>query len=156
MTGHGFRGLASTLLNEHEFDEAHIELQLAHTKRNKVAAAYNHAKYLKQLTEMMQWWADYLDEKLAKGRKGLESLSPFPRWRPRACISTLRCLLCHRSTSGKPRRVGSLDSPIPYFRPHPCHRTRPKADRRGKTVRPDECVQAGLRQASNRSYLWKT
>ena len=71
MTGHGFRGLASTILNEHEFDEAHIELQLAHTKRNKVAAAYNHAKYLKQRTEMMQWWADYLDAQLAKGRKKL-------------------------------------------------------------------------------------
>jgi integrase len=69
MTGHGFRGLASTILNEHEFDEAHIELQLAHTKRNKVAAAYNHAKYLKQRTEMMQWWADYLDAQLVKGRK---------------------------------------------------------------------------------------
>jgi len=71
MTGHGFRGLASTVLNEHEFDEAHIELQLAHTKRNKVAAAYNHAKYLKQRTEMMQWWADYLDAQLAKGRRAL-------------------------------------------------------------------------------------
>jgi integrase len=71
MTGHGFRGLASTILNEHEFDEAHIELQLAHTKRNKVAAAYNHAKYLKQRAEMMQWWADYLDAQLAKGRKAL-------------------------------------------------------------------------------------
>jgi integrase len=71
MTGHGFRGLASTILNEHEFDEAHIELQLAHTKRNKVAAAYNHAKYLKQRTEMMQWWADYLNAQLAKGRKAL-------------------------------------------------------------------------------------
>ena len=69
MTGHGFRGLASTILNEHEFDEAHIELQLAHTKRNKVAAAYNHAKYLEQRAEMMQWWADYLDAQLAKGRK---------------------------------------------------------------------------------------
>lgn len=69
MTGHGFRGLASTILNEQEFDEAHIELQLAHTKRNKVAAAYNHAKYLKQRAEMMQWWADYLDAQLAKGRK---------------------------------------------------------------------------------------
>ena len=69
MTGHGFRGLASTILNEHEFDEAHIELQLAHTKRNKVAAAYNHAKYLKQRTEMMQWWADYIDTQFAKGRK---------------------------------------------------------------------------------------
>jgi integrase len=71
MTGHGFRGLASTILNENGFDEAHIELQLAHTKRNKVAAAYNHAKYLKQRTEMMQWWADFLDGQLTKGRAAL-------------------------------------------------------------------------------------
>lgn len=71
MTGHGFRGLASTILNESGFDEAHVELQLAHMKRNKVAAAYNHAKYLKQRTVMMQWWADYLDDKLARGRRAL-------------------------------------------------------------------------------------
>ncbi|MBB6143888.1 integrase [Silvibacterium bohemicum] len=71
MTGHGFRGLASTILNENEFDEAHVEMQLAHLKRNKVAAAYNHAKYLKQRTVMMQWWADYLDAQLALGRKSL-------------------------------------------------------------------------------------
>jgi hypothetical protein len=71
MTGHGFRGLASTILNEHGFDEAHIELQLAHIKRDKVAGAYNHAKYLKQRTQMMGWWADYLDAQLAKGRKAL-------------------------------------------------------------------------------------
>jgi integrase len=71
MTGHGFRGLASTILNEKGFEEAHIELQLAHTKRNKVAAAYNHAKYLSQRTDMMQWWADYLDAQLVKGRKAL-------------------------------------------------------------------------------------
>jgi integrase len=67
MTGHGFRGLASTILHENDFAEEHIELQLAHQKRNKVAAAYNHAKYLKQRAAMMQWWADYLDAQLAKG-----------------------------------------------------------------------------------------
>ena len=71
MAGHGFRGFASTILNENGFDEAHIELQLAHMKRNKVAAAYNHAKYLKQRTDMMQWWADYLDAQLTEGRKAL-------------------------------------------------------------------------------------
>jgi integrase len=71
MTGHGFRGLASTILNENDFDEAHVEMQLAHLKRNKVAAAYNHAKYLKQRTAMMQWWADYLEGQLALGRKSL-------------------------------------------------------------------------------------
>jgi hypothetical protein len=47
-------------------------LQLAHQKRNKVAAAYNHAKYLKQRKTMMQWWADYLDEQLAKGRQNIK------------------------------------------------------------------------------------
>lgn len=64
MTGHGFRGLASTILHEHGFDHAHIELQLAHQERNAVSAAYNHATYLKQRAKMMQWWADYLDQQL--------------------------------------------------------------------------------------------
>lgn len=61
MTGHGFRGVASTLLHEMGFDHAHIELQLAHQERNEVSAAYNHATYFKQRTKMMQHWADYLD-----------------------------------------------------------------------------------------------
>ena len=70
MTGHGFRGLASTILHETgEFDSEHIDLQLAHMKRNKVSAAYNHAKYLKQRTAMTQWWADYL-EKARQQRSG--------------------------------------------------------------------------------------
>ncbi len=62
MTGHGFRGLASTALHEQGFDHQHIELQLAHQERNAVSAAYNHALYLKQRSSMMQQWADYLDE----------------------------------------------------------------------------------------------
>ena len=61
MTGHGFRGVASTLLHEMGFDHAHIELQLAHQERNEVSAAYNHATYLQQRAKMMQHWADYLD-----------------------------------------------------------------------------------------------
>jgi integrase len=61
MTGHGFRGVASTLLHEMGFDHAHIELQLAHQERDEVSAAYNHATYLKQRAKMMQHWADYLD-----------------------------------------------------------------------------------------------
>ena len=61
MTGHGFRGVASTLLHEMGFDHAHIELQLAHQERDEVSAAYNHATYLKQRTQMMQDWSDYLD-----------------------------------------------------------------------------------------------
>lgn len=66
MTGHGFRGLASTILHEQEFDHAHIELQLAHTERNAVSAAYNHALYLTQRSTMMQAWGNYL-EGLTKG-----------------------------------------------------------------------------------------
>lgn len=61
MTGHGFRGVASTLLHEMGCDHAHIELQLAHQERNEVSAAYNHATYLKQRSKMMQEWSDYLD-----------------------------------------------------------------------------------------------
>jgi len=66
MTGHGFRGLASTILHEHGWPHEHIELQLAHTQRNAVSAAYNHALYLDPRARMMQAWADYLDEQLAK------------------------------------------------------------------------------------------
>jgi integrase len=44
MTGHGFRGLASTALHEQGFDHQHIELQLAHQERNQVSASYNHAQ----------------------------------------------------------------------------------------------------------------
>jgi integrase len=62
MTGHGFRGIASTLLHEMGFDHNHIELQLAHKERNSVSAAYNHATYLPQRAKMMQFWADYLDQ----------------------------------------------------------------------------------------------
>jgi integrase len=62
MTGHGFRGIASTALHEQGYAHEHIELQLAHAPRNAVSAAYNHALYLQPRTVMMQQWADYLDE----------------------------------------------------------------------------------------------
>lgn len=62
MTGHGFRGIASTILHERGYDHAHIELQLAHSERNAVSAAYNHALYLEPRSRMMQEWADYLDK----------------------------------------------------------------------------------------------
>ena len=61
MTGHGFRGVASTILHEQGWPHEHIELQLAHQPRNQVSAAYNHALYLKPRAEMMQAWADHLD-----------------------------------------------------------------------------------------------
>lgn len=61
MTAHGFRSMASTRLNELGYPPDIIEKQLAHAERNKVRAAYNHASYLPQRREMMQFWADYLD-----------------------------------------------------------------------------------------------
>jgi len=61
MTGHGFRGVASTILHEQGRPHEHIELQLAHQERNAISAAYNHALYLKPRAEMMQAWADQLD-----------------------------------------------------------------------------------------------
>jgi len=68
MTGHGFRGIASTLLHEYGFENEHIELQLAHAPHDDVAAAYNHAKYLKSRRKMMQWWAEYLDQMIESGK----------------------------------------------------------------------------------------
>jgi integrase len=61
QTGHGFRSMASTLLNEQGFPPDVIELQLAHTERNKVRAAYHKAQRLPERRKMMQAWADYLD-----------------------------------------------------------------------------------------------
>ena len=61
MTGHGFRGIASTVMHEMGFNHAHIELQLAHQERDQVSAAYNHATYLKERAKMMQHWGDYLE-----------------------------------------------------------------------------------------------
>ena len=53
QTGHGFRSMASTLLNEHGFPPDVIELQLAHAARNKVRAAYNKAQRLGERRNMM-------------------------------------------------------------------------------------------------------
>lgn len=62
MTGHGFRHMASTLLNEHGWNRDAIERQMAHGERNKIRATYNYAEYMPERTKMMQSWADYLDE----------------------------------------------------------------------------------------------
>jgi integrase len=61
MTGHGFRAMASTLLNEQGWHPDLIELRLAHAERNKVRAAYNRAERLAERRTMMQAWSDYLD-----------------------------------------------------------------------------------------------
>lgn len=60
MCAHGFRGMASTILNENGKNRDWIEMQLAHSPRDAVRFAYNHAEFLKDREKMMQWWADYL------------------------------------------------------------------------------------------------
>ena len=63
MTGHGFRSMASTRLNESGlWSRDAIERQLAHAERDGVRAAYNYAEHLEERRRMMQWWADFLDE----------------------------------------------------------------------------------------------
>ena len=61
MTGHGFRSMASTHLNEQGWNRDAIERQLSHAERNGVRAAYNYAEHLPERRRMMQAWADYLD-----------------------------------------------------------------------------------------------
>lgn len=61
MTGHGFRSMASTILNGQGWNRDWIERQLAHSESNSVRAAYNYAEYLPERRKMMQAWSDYLD-----------------------------------------------------------------------------------------------
>lgn len=75
MTGHGFRGMASTILHEQGYAHHAIELQLAHQERNEVSAAYNHALYLKERRAMMCDWANHLD----KLRRGADVIPLAPR-----------------------------------------------------------------------------
>ena len=62
MTGHGFRALASTLLNERGWNPDAIERQLSHVEKDKVRAAYNRGQYMEERRKMMLAWADLLDE----------------------------------------------------------------------------------------------
>ena len=72
MTGHGFRSIATTLLNEQGWHRDAIERQLAHAERDQIRAAYNRAEHMPERRKMMQAWADYLDAI----KKGAEVL-PF-------------------------------------------------------------------------------
>lgn len=61
MCAHGFRAMASTLLNEQGYSADVIEKQLAHNPREKIRGIYNRAEYLPERRKMLQEWADYLD-----------------------------------------------------------------------------------------------
>ena len=69
MTGHGFRSMASTLLNDMRRDDGSrmwdadaIEKQLAHKDKDHIRSAYNRGQYLEERRRMLQYWADYLDQ----------------------------------------------------------------------------------------------
>ena len=62
LVGHGFRSVASTLLNEQGWAPDVIETQLAHAPADSVRAAYNRAAWLDDRRRMLQAWADYLDQ----------------------------------------------------------------------------------------------
>ena len=72
MTGHGFRGLASTTLHEQGYMHDAIEIQLAHRVGNAVSQAYNHAQHLEYRVKMMQEWSDFIDSLRNK-------IVPFPK-----------------------------------------------------------------------------
>ncbi|WP_275150664.1 tyrosine-type recombinase/integrase [Citrobacter koseri] len=63
-SGHGFRHQFSTIMNEHGWPADAIEKQLAHANSGSIRGIYNHAQYMDKRREMMQWWADWLDEKV--------------------------------------------------------------------------------------------
>ncbi len=69
MCIHGFRSMASTLLNEKGYSPDWIERQLAHKEKDNSRIAYNHAQYLPQRHEMMQAWSDFLYSLLAKAKQ---------------------------------------------------------------------------------------
>jgi len=74
MTGHGFRGLASTTLHEQGYMHDAIEIQLAHTVGNAVSQAYNHAQHMDYRIKMMQEWSDFIDSLR-------NNVIPFPKYK---------------------------------------------------------------------------
>jgi integrase len=82
MTGHGFRATARTLIAEVlGLDEAAIELQLAHEVKDANGRAYNRTQFVLKRQEMMQAWADYLDE-LRQDRADHRRHAVLPEFRP--------------------------------------------------------------------------
>ena len=73
VTPHGFRSLASSVLNEQGFNPDAIERQLAHIENNKIRAAYNRADYLNERKEFMQWYSDFLRERYNQALRLIEN-----------------------------------------------------------------------------------
>ena len=76
LVAHGMRSLASTTLNEKDFDGDVIEAALAHQEENEVRRAYNRSKYLERRQKVMCWWSEHIEQaqtgKLNRSNKGLQ------------------------------------------------------------------------------------
>jgi integrase len=102
MTGHGFRSMASTLLNEQGWNRDAIERQLAHGERDAVRAAYNYAQHLTERRRMMQAWGDYLSQLKAN----------MPEVKPMRGARTVK------NTPGVGEASASVRDPIALSREH--------------------------------------
>ncbi|MCY4178535.1 MAG: tyrosine-type recombinase/integrase [Endozoicomonadaceae bacterium] len=83
LVAHGFRSIASTLLNEQGFDPDVIEAALSHVGENKVRRAYNRTDYLQRRAPLMCWWSNYIEEaatgnQIAAGREHLSLVNTQP------------------------------------------------------------------------------
>lgn len=74
IVSHGFRSMASTILNENNSRYDVIEKQLAHQERNAIRGTYNHAQYIYERKEMMGWFGDYLE-----ALKNQDNIVPFKK-----------------------------------------------------------------------------
>ncbi|WP_049254051.1 tyrosine-type recombinase/integrase [Neisseria elongata] len=78
-TPHGFRALASSILNEQGYNPDAIERQLAHVEEDRIRAAYNRADYMDERREMMQWYSDYLRERYRRPCPHYKKSTAFER-----------------------------------------------------------------------------
>ena len=101
LTGHGIRGTISTALNELGYPKPWIEAQLSHSDKDKVSAAYNHAEYIEQRRDMMQNWADRLDQWV---EYGFQDVQP---------IQALQSVPTEPVTTSLPETEPELQKPAP-------------------------------------------
>lgn len=143
QTAQGIRVMASTLLNEQGWPPDAIEKQLAHIEENEVREVYNQAKYLPVRRQMMQFWADYLDElrkgntaavkdfeKVAASHSGPRALPPIANVRHSRlkapdnenslCGNTMEFATSLRFSIGAPLQITGIGSaPTPRVDPTP-------------------------------------
>ncbi len=74
LVSHGMRSMASTILNEHEWDPELIEVALAHVDKDEVRSAYNRADYIERRRPLMAWWSEHI-QKAATGSLSVAAIN---------------------------------------------------------------------------------